>query len=112
MVIRLDRVPLKMIVSDPSKGLKLPQIAKREMQVLSVEQAKAFLKAALSALTALFSLLQSAVADRIRSAWSAIRTGSFAPRLGCGWCLRSVALLCLRQAIASYYNTGISGSTR
>jgi integrase len=43
-------VQWEMIVNDPSKGLKLPRIAKREMQVLSVEQAKAFLKAALPTL--------------------------------------------------------------
>jgi integrase len=43
-------VQWEMIVNDPSKGLKLPRIAKREMQVFSVEQAKVFLKAALPTL--------------------------------------------------------------
>ena len=36
-----------MLVNAPTKGLKMPRIVKREMQVSSVEQAKSFLKAAL-----------------------------------------------------------------
>ncbi len=40
-------VQWEMLVNAPTKGLKLPRIVKREMQVLSVEQAKVFLKAAL-----------------------------------------------------------------
>jgi integrase len=37
----------EMILEVPSKGLKLPRIRRREMQVFSVEQAKVFLKFAL-----------------------------------------------------------------
>jgi integrase len=37
----------EMIVDVPSKGLKLPRIRRREMQVFSVEQARVFLKSAL-----------------------------------------------------------------
>jgi len=37
----------EMILEVPTKGLKLPRIRRREMQVLSVEQAKVFLKFAL-----------------------------------------------------------------
>lgn len=40
-------VEWEMLVNAPTKGLKLPRIVKREMQVSSVEQAKSFLKAAL-----------------------------------------------------------------
>jgi integrase len=39
-----------MIVEPPTKGLNLPRIRRREMQVLSVEQAKVFLKFALPTL--------------------------------------------------------------
>jgi Phage integrase, N-terminal SAM-like domain len=37
-------VEWEMLVNAPTKGLKLPRIVKREMQVSSVEQAKSFLK--------------------------------------------------------------------
>jgi integrase len=40
----------EMIVEPPTKGLNLPRIRRREMQVLSVEQAKVFLKFALPTL--------------------------------------------------------------
>ena len=36
-----------MILEVPTKGVKLPRIRRREMQVFSVEQAKIFLKVAL-----------------------------------------------------------------
>jgi integrase len=38
---------LEMILEVPTKGLKLPRIRRREMQVLSIEEAKTFLKFAL-----------------------------------------------------------------